>query len=380
MLSHAFSYHEMLHELRRLQKRIQHNATLFAEVSKYDPDTPAQLIFKEKVLHTETNGLPVLLKRIDLSPHTIGNHLGVYFDSIACAQITGMHFIGLSPRVDNDPFTTVFPFIIPHQNPMPSGDYPAMLTKVKEKCPCDRHCWTKDMPWEHIIPFMRQVMSDGLTFHLTTPKNGYLPVYQGLSLHNETDIYSVDPNDFLPLLPDVAIHYRCSDNLFGGMGCLSFKTILDRIPPDAKYIYIFSEYYGRLTGRVMAPHSESILRALIHDLEQLRPGVVVVVKRGSNVYTTMAIFAFANVTICSPSTFCLYPAIARTKTTYFPIGRGDYINAGVEIHPTFHFLRTDPAAVSGTDGDMNGNYFYSNFTADTTTAQVLETLRIGTKY
>lgn len=189
----------------------------------------------------------------------------------------------------------------------------------------------------------------------------------GLILQNATDIYDeslLSKDEFLPLIPDVAIHYRCSDNLFAGMGCLAFSFVLSYIPHDAKYIYIFGEYHSRLFQHTMAGHNDAIMKTLMREIQIRRPNAIVVVKRGSNPYTVMSQFAFANITICSPSTFCLYPAMAREKPTYFPLGtHADYINSNNPIHPNFHFLRSP-------------GLYYSNFTKTTSTEDVLSTLRL----
>ena len=40
---------------------------------------------------------------------------------------------------------------------------------------------------------------------------------------------------------------------------------------------------------------------------------------GGDVYDDMAKLTYANITICSASTFCLWPAIANPNQAYFPI-------------------------------------------------------------
>lgn len=105
----------------------------------------------------------------------------------------------------------------------------------------------------------------------------------------------------------MAIHYRCSDNLFGGMGLLSFGTLLRLVPPSAETIYVFTEYGNRLTGTPLAKASAHILHRLHSILRAAFPRAVVVVKRGGNEATAVAQLTLATkVTVCSPSTFCFW--------------------------------------------------------------------------
>jgi len=108
-------------------------------------------------------------------------------------------------------------------------------------------------------------------------------------------------------MTDVAIHYRCSDNLFGGMGLLSFGTLLKLIPPEANTIYIFTEYGNRLTGTPLAKAATHILQRLYSILSAAYPRAIVVIKRGGNEATAVAQLTLARkLTICSPSTFCVW--------------------------------------------------------------------------
>jgi len=335
----------------------------------HDPDSPGQNLFRDGTFADISPSLPILYWQIDLPGHTMGNHLGTYFDSMACAYKSGLHFIGLSPRIEsgNEPFYNAFPHLVPHLNPTTITDRNKLKQIVNKHCSCGRYCWRRGQVWESIIPRMRQIMKDAIRMHLTQPRHGVFLEYTGLLLDKEKDYFTVDPTMFLPLIPDVAIHFRCSDNLFGGMGILSLKTMYDRIPKDAKYIYMFSEYGSRLIGKPLEFTSAAIIKAVWEDLSRAFPNAIVISKRGMNVFTNMAIFASAEVLICSPSTFCFYPALARDKTTYFIAGDGQYIDSTIPIHPNFHFVKGD-------------TLYYHNFTSTTTVPEVLETLRIGFNY
>ena len=201
------NYFQLTKELRKIQQKINHK---LMDSYGHDPDTPAQVLFKDKTFVDEFNGMPILVWQIDFPSHTIGNHLGTYFDSIACAHATGMHFIGLSPRHDpNEPFHTAFPHIIPHLNPLPNNRRDLWEKEINAKCSCDRYCWVLDQPWEDYIPQIRRMMLDASRLHVLNPRHGYLPEYLGMPLSNETDLYTVPQHSYLPLFPDVAVHYRC---------------------------------------------------------------------------------------------------------------------------------------------------------------------------
>ena len=106
-------------------------------------------------------------------------------------------------------------------------------------------------------------------------------------LHNINEhVNMTEAMNKLPGIPNVAIHYRCSDNLFGGMGLLSFGTIVSRIPKDAKFVYIYSEYGSRLDGTILASVNQHILVQLMAAITTKLNGdgnsdVIVVAKRGS---------------------------------------------------------------------------------------------------
>ena len=55
----------------------------------------------------------------------------------------------------------------------------------------------------------------------------------------------------------------------------------------------------------------TILRALFNHFTKLFPKAVVVIKRGGDQFLDYARLAYADVTICSASTFCLWPALAN---------------------------------------------------------------------
>jgi len=118
-----------------------------------------------------------------------------------------------------------------------------------------------------------------------------------------------------PIVSNVSIHYRCSDNIkYGGYGLLPFPTILSLIPAHAKYIYVHTE--GTHKEHICA----HIILHLFQDIVASFPNAIVVVFGKENIYSTMYNFIETDmVLICSSSTFCLHAALGkRTGKVYIP--------------------------------------------------------------
>lgn len=126
------------------------------------------------------------------------------------------------------------------------------------------------------------------------------------------------------------------------MGLLSFGTVVRYIPHDAKYIYVFTELGHRLIKTDLGMAAPAILKALYDDISRLFPRATVIIKRGGDEIRTWAQFAFANITLCSPSTYCFWPAMASTKTVYMPattyIAGPEKNKSGLFIHRNFHWI------------------------------------------
>lgn len=140
----------------------------------------------------------------------------------------------------------------------------------------------------------------------------------------------------LPLIPQVAIHYRCGDNDVGVYGLLAYSSVLRRIPEYATSIYVMTEDEHRKTR----PEQRAVCRAVLHSLHKrlsLRfPLAAVLVLRGADIYDDFTRLASAAISICSVSTFCFWAAIgAEGGTVYMPqsklIAAGTTPNYGSNI-------------------------------------------------
>ena len=218
----SFAYDQtLLQFLKRLKNQISSKKNQILDLLLHvDPRVTSSLIYKEVYEAAETSNLksqlfdekPVQIFRYDVFPGMVGNSLGNYFASVACAHVTGMHFVSIKERHDNNNFHRVFPMIIPHENPLPDNQHELYQKTISEKCTCEMFCWRAGQPWEKIIPFIRDTMRRALDTQLVVSSGGVFPQYSGFELSTETDTFTVPAKTFLPLFPDVAIHFRCSGN------------------------------------------------------------------------------------------------------------------------------------------------------------------------
>ena len=124
---------------------------------------------------------------------------------------------------------------------------------------------------------------------------------------------------------------------------MPFKAYLPLIPANARYIYVTSDHPGRQGNdekRSNGRGCTEICRALHTYLSTHYPHATVVVKRGEDVLIAMAQMFLANVTICSASTFCLWPAVAKIDNiAYFPLSGVVLNNKAVDLGPNFKWLK-----------------------------------------
>jgi len=355
-------------ELLKLRNEIDRNESIIYQHAG-DQATPGSVTYLRGFWQPWIKEKPIIVLCMRFDVGSLGNFLGTYFDSIACAAEAGLHFIGVKKRFLgheeslNERFYDALPSVIAH--PHPVDNYTA-ITNINEKCQCKRYCWRKYDPWSFQIPLIRHIITNGINLHLAMRDMHNKTVEEnGLMIYPTVDL-STEPVDTpLPLIPDVAIHYRCSDNIYGGMGLMAFRPILKKIPPNAKYIYVFTEYGGRLSGRVLEQVAPFVLKSLFDHLVTFFPNATVVVKKGGNELTVWAQFLYANMTYCSPSTYCFWPAIARNKTTFMPGtayiaalpgSRSDH----AVIHPSYHWVEHPR--------------IYNNFTKDSRAEDIISTL------
>eukprot|EP01041_Mallomonas_annulata_P005188 gene5188-10376_t len=287
--------------------------------------------------------------------HTLGNYLGDYFNSIGCAFLSQSDFLvvrniqGLTEdNLDSlkknagFPFLNALPDYIPHYSP---SNLTYSKSIVQSKCLdiCEYFCWTyENAPWLSIISQIKQIMRYALQYQITSTPNASL---EGTILKDSSDRSTLPLGSYLPLVPDVAIHYRCGDNVEvpEQYGFLPFYAFLSIIPKHSKYIFILSdppdrsslhETYTESSTSTSSSETKSkrarsgiheftpkcklILDNLFEFLQFHYPNAIIVLKRGGDPFLDFVRLSYAKFTICSSSTFCIWPAIASNGTAYFP--------------------------------------------------------------
>ncbi len=155
----------------------------------------------------------------------------------------------------------------------------------------------------------------------------------------------------LPLIPDVAIHYRCGDNTVTHYGFTPFRVFAATIPHHARSIYVMAESPSRNARPDRTERCTTIFLALRSYLMSKFPRALVVILRGHDVFEDLARLTYANTTICSVSTYCLWPAMSNNNTVYFPVTKLiAKENTSFDYGPSFHWLVDDKyKAIKGSE-------------------------------
>jgi hypothetical protein len=282
--------------------------------------------------------------------HSFGNRLGFYFETLLCSKKLGSSYIvsRLVNETSNDIFFKFLPTLIDnhhnhhnhhhqydHHNQYDSNnilDY----EKVMSLCPCNDFCHesNKSLIYQYI---------DTITTIFTTALDEQIKYMKENNLiHvNITKVNKGNDQD-LPLIPDVALHYRCSDNSYYGI--MPFKIYTDRIPHDSKYIYIISESPSRKLQPRTQIYCKAIIESFYNYIQKLFPLSIVSIFKGNNIYLDLARLTYAKTTVCSVSTFCLWPAISSSNTVHYPISEYIASSSTIFIKPNFNWI-TEPMLV-----------------------------------
>ncbi len=172
-----------------------------------------------------------------------------------------------------------------------------------------------------------------------------------LSYDQSTAAQAVGVEGKLPLIPDVAVHYRCGDNTVTHYGFTPFRVFTATIPANARFIYVMAESPTRNARPDRVERCSAIFHALRTYLMARYPAAVVVIMQGHDMFEDLARLTFANTTICSVSTYCLWPALANNGTVYFPVTKLiAKENTSFDYGPSFHWLVADKhRAIKGSE-------------------------------
>lgn len=286
-----------------------------------------------------------------------GNTLGYYLNDLACADLSGAHFVAVHKDfniLDPDSLVTrgadrlAFFAALPDRYVNPAPRSPAEVkAAMRANCTCHQYCWEHSKaPWLQRIDLIRSVVRPAIDAYVRAADGFRL----GTVLNNATDMSSLPSLGApLPFLPNVTIQYRCGDNIGFGKtryGLLPFRAFSKaRIDSAvAKYIYVIADSPTRSLTSPFSGRCELILSKLHEYLRNEFPAAVVVVKRGGDAFLDYARIAHSNVVICSASTFCFWPAISNTHgQVHFPLtpliaGAWDNETAPA-LAANFHWIR-----------------------------------------
>lgn len=280
---------------------------------------------------------------------SLGNSFSNYIESRICALKTGLHYVGVSmtyPKgeFDEHPFFKSLEALVVHPNVTDVSRAPAkdLSAALEKACPCPSMCheWNYGLMHSH-MPFAgdvfrasvdaywieetRRRQDRGQYLSLTT---GHIKAGHGddkvLELSGHTSLSANVGDNInwkqLPTIPDVAVHYRCGDNVVTHYGFLPFRTFQRIIPASAKYIYVMAESASRKPRQHSVARCDAIFEALMAFLTKHFPASVVVIMRGHDIIEDLVRLTYAPLVVCSVSTYCLWPAVGnRNGTVHFPL-------------------------------------------------------------
>jgi hypothetical protein len=198
------------------------------------------------------------------------------------------------------------------------------VSRINQFCPCYLFCWShEEAAWPLAVDFIIPIIRNGIDGYMTK-----YPYDEKAALEKQRLISNSSSLVSLPLVPNITIHYRCSDTLrdseYGFLPYLAFDKILTPFLSTSSssklcetFIYIISDHPDRGTDR---EECRILLEGLKSHIVKLVPQAKVVIKRGDSILLDMARISLSKLTVCSGSTFCMWPAIANSKgTVHMPL-------------------------------------------------------------
>jgi len=294
---------------------------------------------------------PIFVSELELKESMLGNRLGHYFETLACAQIAGLHliFIEFTPSKD-----ILFNVSMVIRHPQPANSRDEAITMVQ------RHCNSgQTFPWSQADSILYKNISI-----IKSHFENILQLILNLK-HNQTNIQDL-PSNFLssntfstvvqnqipldipslPFLPSVSILLRCSDVLShhgtSPYGFVNWHNYLSLIPRNSSHVYIHSEPLNYKGSEQSAHFCNNLTQELVFFISRHFRKSVIAVRRGFALDGLVQL-SLANLTICSPSTFCLFPALYQQHSVAFQlsslIANG---NASVTFTSTWKWIEYPP--------------------------------------
>lgn len=302
-------------------------------------------------LGSDGNRHAALIQTVCVELNSFGNTLGFYLEGRLCALIAGVHYVSIrkiSTSIEvhtHSPIIELLPTISLHKSPNTTD----AILNVKRECFCE----TNDCH-EHpeALYYRYSDLAVGMYAYAYEEIYSNILTLEGPDLSMDKDktlrlkVGSSGDKDRLPFIPDVSIHYRCGDNTGPGYGVLPYRAFTSRIPLTSKSIYIMGEGRHRKVQKKSADLCEAIVVKLFDTLVTHFPNATVLVLRGANITHDQLRLAYSNVTICSASTFCLWPAMLNKNTIHFPLTPLIANRTQPKIHAKFLWF-DDPPVISG---------------------------------
>lgn len=133
----------------------------------------------------------------------LGNHIGAYFNEVACALESGAHYATFQKypsdiQRTHSAFFKAFPPVVINKKFVTNNSRSEIKVRSLTTCPCHEFCWTKvDAPWQHHIDWLVDVIRKGTA--LFVESHGM----ENLTPHAENHRLPIS----LPAIPDVAVQY-----------------------------------------------------------------------------------------------------------------------------------------------------------------------------
>lgn len=191
-----------------------------------------------------------------------------------------------------------------------------------KNCACEKYCWQdKSAPWIEYYHIIQSIMINAVTHHIESTD------HKKTSFNPSVDLSINYSPKHIELIPEVAIHYRCGDTVPSTTyGFLSFNTIISIIKSnimEPESIYVLSDPPKRASIMFQEPpfakKCTPLLESFLKHLQKHFPKTTnIIVHRSGDPLVDFSRLALAKLTICSVSTFCLWPAIANKNKVYFP--------------------------------------------------------------
>lgn len=265
-----------------------------------------------------------------LGVDSLGNQLGAYFENLMCSYFSGLHFISAVPvwePGENDrmvPLLSKLPYFVEH--PFPQKEQSIAKQKLLEICKCPGSCHERQFGlWTRGIFLIKPILAQAVKYQYQSFLENPQHKIENFTTIVSTDLFNGPKDKPLPLIPDVAIHYRCGDNFVGHYGFLPFRAIREILKEkyqnnEIQTIFILADAKDRKTKhkRHLVQKCDSIFNALFDYMNKHFPKANIVIRRGDNIYLDFIRLSYARITICSVSTFCLWPAVLNGRNAYFP--------------------------------------------------------------